>query len=154
MLPGETVVTHLGGTGRTIRGTLKFADGTAFSIGHQNHAAFIFPSDSHYLDNVRRLKTEAERQAFFQSEEGERERKNFYNHTVFLQPDGSFLAYDVPPGDYQLQWEHFPSDRSKSSEDRMYISKVKLVVPPAQNDADDSVVDWGVVELAQQDLPR
>ena len=152
VLPGETLVTNLGGTGRTIRGTIKFADGT--TMEHQNRAAYIFPANSHYLDKVRQLKTDAEREAFFNSEEADRERKAFHSYSAPVKPDGSFQSDDVPPGEYQLHWTQYPAGFAQTQAAWTYTSKVKLVVPPARDDADDSAVDWGAVELAKQEMPK
>jgi len=150
--PGATLVTNVGGAERAVRGTVKFADGR--TIDQESRAAFIMTSDPVYLDKVRRLKTDAEREAFFNSEEAVRWRNKFHIYAAPLQPNGTFQADDVPPGEYQLSWDDYPAHFSRAGGVQQYYSNVKLVVPPARDDMDDSAVDWGVVELAKQDLAK
>ena len=65
--PGETTVTNLGGTGRTIAGKMTFADGAApdFKNGIVTVTTPVFK----FIQNMGQLKTDEERTAFYQSAE-------------------------------------------------------------------------------------
>lgn len=146
---GETTVTNLGGSGRSVRGILKLTDGMIFD--QQSPLASLAPANSTFLKTLRRLKTDAEREAFFSSEEAEQERKNYHSYMAHLQRDGTFAVEDVPPGSYQFYWDYYEAHFTQRGDTRHYASQATLVVPPARDEADDSVVDWGVVAMGKEE---
>jgi hypothetical protein len=149
--PGETTQVSVGGTGRTIIGKVKFADGAAPDF--KNGFATINTPIFKHLEKIRQLKTDEERKALYQSQEFEETMKNHRSFSTALQPDGSFRAEDVLPGKYELAFQPRLLMDEKSHTVTMFNSAQELIVPEAKNKDDDSSVDWGEVELKPYNLP-
>jgi beta-lactamase regulating signal transducer with metallopeptidase domain/uncharacterized GH25 family protein len=149
--PGETLVTNVGGTGRTVIGKIKFSGDAALDF--KTAFARISTPTTKYMEKYNALKTDAERQAYAQSAEAEAAMKNYQNYGVVLQPDGSFRAEDVQPGAYELMLQPRMMHAPVSSEFKVYGSAQELVVAAAKDDNDDSVVDWGGVDLTARTIP-
>jgi hypothetical protein len=76
--PGKTTVAELGGGGRTVIGKLKFADKAPPDLS--DGFVTINSPRSKIMDKVSQLKTEEEREAFYQSDEFEAATKNNRNY--------------------------------------------------------------------------
>ncbi|MGD0815574.1 MAG: hypothetical protein ABSA83_18430 [Verrucomicrobiota bacterium] len=150
--PGETLVTNFGGTGRSVIGKIKFDESPAPDFKHGSVS--ITTPVSKFMQKANELKTDEERRAIYQSkefQEGATGRRHIF---AAVQPDGSFLAEDVPPGKYEVAFQerrmtplgHLPP----------YTSPKEFIVPQAKDKDDDSSVDWGDVELAKHTvlIPR
>jgi hypothetical protein len=148
--PGETTVTNVGGTGRTVIGRVIYqgSDPLDFKRGF----AHLGTPTAQYLKKYLALKTDAERQAFQTSMAGTAAQADAKYYAAILQPDGSFRAQDVLPGRYEFglqpQYRQMPTNHVIP----MYVS-AEQVVPPAKDDNDDSTVDLGEVELEQLNMP-
>ena len=150
--PGETVVTNLGGTGRTVTGKFKFQTNAPPDL-EQGYASITTPMSQIYK-KARELRTEEERQALYSSAEAVEARKNFRSFSVAVQSDGSFRAEDVTPGAYEVNFQQrFMPDAHLTSV-TMFSALARMVVPPAASENDDSIVDWGTVELNAITLPE
>jgi uncharacterized GH25 family protein len=148
--PGETLVTNVGGTGRTLIGKLKLSGDASFDF---NHAfARISPPMTRLLAKYNALKTDAEREALAQSAEAEAVLQNARNYGAVVQPDGTFRAEDVEPGTYEFTLQPLMPRAPASRDFKIYVSARELVVPAARDDNDDSVVDWGGVDLTNRTI--
>ncbi len=142
--PGETTVTNVGGTGRTVIGKVKFGEGAAPDF--KNGFAVINTPTSKFIEKIRQLKTDEERKAFYQSKEFQEAMKNHRSFSAVLLSDGSFRAEDVLPGKYEFDFQsRLPDEKTHAL--MMFVSAQELVVPEARDKNDDSSVDWGPVEL-------
>jgi uncharacterized GH25 family protein len=142
--PGETTVTNVGGTGRTVIGKVKFGEGAAPDF--KNGFAVINTPTSKFIEKIRQLKTDEERKAFYQSKEFQEAMKNHRSFSAVLLSDGSFRAEDVLPGKYEFDFQsRLPDEKTHAL--MMFVSAQELVVPEARDKDDDSSVDWGPVEL-------
>jgi hypothetical protein len=148
--PGETAVTNVGGTGRTVIGKVKFGEGAAPDF--KNGFAVINTPTSKFIEKIRQLKTDEERKAFYQSKEFQEATKNHRSFPTGLLPDGSFRAEDVLPGKYEFGFQSRLPDGNTHTL-TMFVSVQELVVPEARDQDDDSSVDWGVIELKTFTLP-
>jgi hypothetical protein len=148
--PGETTVTNVGGTGRTVIGKVKFGEGAAPDF--KNGFAVINTPTSKFIEKIRQLKTDEERKAFYQSKEFQEAMKNHRSFSAVLLSDGSFRAEDVLPGKYEFGFQsRLPDEKTHAL--MMFVSTQELVVPEASDKDDDSSVDWGPVELKAFTLP-
>jgi uncharacterized GH25 family protein len=148
--PGETTVTNVGGTGRTVIGKVKFGEGAAPDF--KNGFAVINTPTSKFIEKIRQLKTDEERKAFYQSKEFEEATRNHRSFSTSLLPDGSFRAEDVLPGNYEFGFQpRLPDEKTHTF--TMFVSAQELVVPEARDKDDDSSVDWGAIELKTFTLP-
>jgi hypothetical protein len=150
--PGETVVTNVGGTGRTVIGKLKLklADGTI--TNYQNEFVFIStPLPEKILEKMRNVKTDAERAAFYQSPEVVAAFARRQSYAARLSADETFRVEDMLPGKYEIQFQQHSEDWHNT---KIFTSSQKFVVPKAKNSNDDSVVDWGTIELDEKPLPK
>jgi len=151
--PGETLVTNIGGLGRTVIGKVKFADSPAQDF--KNGAVTLTTPKSKYLKKLWQLKTDSERQAFYQSKAGEEFQaamKDFRYYASTVQPDGSFRAEDLVPGKYEINFQQRVESLHTTSI-TMFTTPQELTVPPAKDKDDDSTVDWGEVVLKKYELP-
>jgi hypothetical protein len=148
--PGETTVTNVGGTGRTVIGKVTFADGVAPDF--QNGFVVINTPTAKFMKKVHQLKTDEERTAFYQSKKFQAAMKNYRYVSAALLPDGSFRAEDVLPGKYEVNFQQrlLAGNRTTFT---MFTSPKELMVPEARDKDDDSSVDWGVVELKKYYIP-
>jgi hypothetical protein len=144
--PGGTLMTNVGGGGRTVTGRIKSSGDTA--ADYTSALAGIVTPDGGFWKKIFALKTQEEQRAFAQSDEAAAELKNSQSYAVILQPDGSFRAENVPAGRYELSLRYMP--QSTGQDMRMLLSTEELVVPPARDENDDAAVDWGEVEMTQQ----
>lgn len=149
--PGETVVTNVGGMGHTVIGTLKVADGS--SLNFTNGYAVITTPTFKFMEQSRKLKTDAERQAFYQSPEVQKAYENFRSFSGLVLPDGSFRVEDVLPGNYEVNFQQRLMPDAHTSTMTMFTSAREVTVPAAKDANDDSSVDLGTVELKKFDLP-
>jgi hypothetical protein len=152
--PGATLVTNIGGDGRSVTGRVHFEDGAPENMTASS--GIIATADSGFYDQLKKLKTEAERQAFIQSPEVQKvmaERRSF---SVRIEADGTFVGEDILPGTYEFTHQNYRMLTAHSTSYTMFVSKQDLVVPPAKNDEDDSLVDLGVIELKKRtmDIPQ
>ena len=143
--PGQTVVTNVGGGGRTVTCTLKFETNTLPEF-NQGYATITTPM-AEYREKINKLKTDEERKAFYASSEGQTFLKTRRSFSSSIQADGSFRAEEVLPGTYEVTFnQHFRPNAPLSSA-TFFASAQTFTVPPAANPDDDSTVDWGTVEL-------
>jgi hypothetical protein len=148
--PGETVVTNVGGTGRTIIGQIKLpADVLAdFSDGFLSAST---PMEK-IFEKAGSLKTTAEREAFYQSPEVASAYANRHGFSVKISTDGSFQVEDVLPGRYEAQFRRRVTDTHLTSF-KIFTSPQEITVPAAKDQNDDSVVNLGTIELKERTLP-
>ena len=150
--PGETVVTNVGGGGRIVTGKLQFDSDVSPDL--KSCFVTIATSMAAYRDKLRQLKTDAERQAFNDSDEVVAAKRNIRSFPATVQPDGSIRAEEVPPGTYELNFrKHFRPEAPTASRTTVTCTQ-EVIVPPAANENDDSVVDWGIIELNKGTLPE
>ena len=150
--PGETVVTNVGGGGRVVTGKLQF-DPDVSPDFKSCYVTLATPMAA-YRDKLRQLKTDAERQAFNNSDEAVAAKRNVRNFPATVQPDGSLRADEVPPGTYELTFrKHFRPEAPTASMTTFTYAQT-VIVPPAANENDDSVVDWGIIEINKNTLPE
>jgi len=149
--PGETVVTNVGGTGRTVIGRLSFGTGTAPAFTN----CILHLGSPHFklLNKLRQMQTPKEREEFCQSDEFQQMMTNFVGITAVLRPDGSFLAEEAPPGRYELGLTDLANGNS-SNDNGIYQSSGEFIVPPAKDNQDDSPVDVGAVAMTKLDRTR
>lgn len=148
--PGETTVTNVGGTGRTVTGKVKFAEGA--DPDFKSGSVFLSTPTTKLMQQASQLKTDEERKAFYQSatvQAAAQERRNF---AAALLPDGSFHADDVLPGKYEVRFRP-RLQRMQNSSYNKFTSPQEFLVPEARGKDDDSSVDWGEIELKQYIIP-
>ncbi|MEI2727242.1 MAG: hypothetical protein V9H26_28220 [Verrucomicrobiota bacterium] len=149
--PGETTVTNVGGTGRTVTGKVKFVAGAAPDF--KNGSVALITPPNKFMQQASQLKTDEERKAFSQSaaavQAATQERRIF---SAALLPDGSFHADDLVPGKYQVNF-HSRQPTMQSGTYTMFTTPQELLVPEAKDKDDDSSVDWGEVELRKYTIP-
>ena len=105
------------------------------------------------FEKTQKLKTDAERQAFYQSPEAQKLSEDHRSFSVRIARDGSFRAEDVLPGSYELSFQPTVPLNENSREWIMLASAQEFTVPAAKNQDDDSSVDLGAVELQKRVLP-
>jgi beta-lactamase regulating signal transducer with metallopeptidase domain/uncharacterized GH25 family protein len=149
--PGETTVTNVGGTGRTVIGKIKFTEGAAPDF--KNGMGIISTPTFKFYEKSQQLKTDAERKAFYQSPEVEAAYKNHRGFSTLVSSDGSFRAEDVLPGTYEFDFQPHTLMDEKSHTLTTFTSTQEVVVPEAKDQDDDSSVDWGEVELKKFTIP-
>jgi hypothetical protein len=149
VMPGETTVTNVGGTGRTVIGRVRFADRAAPDFRH----GFVVINTPIFkiMQKVRQLKTDAERTAFYQSEEFQAAVKDARTFSAALLPDGSFHAEDVLPGRYEVDFQQCQVTEYATTI-TTFTTPRELTVPAASDKEDDSPVDWGDVELEKYSM--
>jgi beta-lactamase regulating signal transducer with metallopeptidase domain/uncharacterized GH25 family protein len=142
--PGETIVTNLGGMGRTVVGKVRFAGGAApdFTNGMFTVITPIPKFFQHDYD----LKTDLERQTIYVSDEYHSMGIDDRRYSGVVQPDGSFRVEDVLPGDYEVNFQP-PWVAVHNASYKNFTSPQELTVPPATDKDDDSFVNWGDVTL-------
>ena len=145
--PGETVVTNVGGMGRTVIGTLKIAGGS--SLNFTNGHVIIKTPTFKFLEQARKLKTDAERQAFYQSSEVQKAQENYRGFSGLVSPDGSFRVEDVLPGAYEFNFQQQFMPDVHTSSMTMFTSAKEITVPAAKDSNDDLVVDSGNGRIEQ-----
>jgi beta-lactamase regulating signal transducer with metallopeptidase domain len=151
--PGATVVTNVGSKGRTIRGRVKFSGGQPRDW--ISATVDLMSPSPESRERRQRLKTDAERRAFDQSPEVQASKNNPRDYVIPVQPDGSFRADEVDAGEYGFlcnvhtrSGDNFPYPASRN-----YFSSEEVVVPAANGENDESVVDLGEVEVAKLERP-
>jgi beta-lactamase regulating signal transducer with metallopeptidase domain/uncharacterized GH25 family protein len=150
--PGETMVTNVGGTGRTVVGKLKFEE--AAPADFKNGRAILSTPTSRLMAKLWQLKTDEERKAFYESEEYQSAMEHRWSCSAAVTADGSFQAEDVPPGNYELQFqENGQNAKTHMFTMQMFASAREVTVPKARDQNDDSAVDLGNIELKKLNLP-
>jgi len=149
--PGETVVTNIGGTGRTVIGQVKFTGDTP--VDFTKGMGVITTPTFKIFEQSQKLKTDAERQAFYQSPEVQKLFEDRRTFSVRVGADGSFRAEDVLPGSYEFEFQPRALPDEKSHEWIMLASAKEFTVPEAKNQDDDSTVELGAIELQKRTLP-
>ena len=76
----------------------------------------------------------------------------YQNYAATVQPDGSFRAEDVQPGTYEFGIQPLMTGIPADGEMKLYGSVHELVVPAAKDENDDSVVDWGGIEMTNRSI--
>jgi beta-lactamase regulating signal transducer with metallopeptidase domain/uncharacterized GH25 family protein len=148
--PGETIVTNVGGTGRTIIGQIKFSGGVTADFS--NGFLSVSTPMEKIFEKVRSLKTAEERAAFYQSPEVADAYARRRSFSVKISTDGSFKAEDVLPGRYEVQFQTRVVGTHMTSF-KIFTSVQQITVPTAKDQNDDSVVNLGTVELKERILP-
>lgn len=146
--PGETVVTNIGGLGRTVSGRFK-ASTDDFAPGFTRLQTPTFK----YYQAAQKLKTEAEREAYYQSPEVQAALNNQQNLALRIAADGSFRAEDVPPGIYEINSQPNSNISSGNQTTTSYASVKEFTIPEAKDEHDDSIVDLGTVEMEKRTVP-
>ncbi len=149
--PGETVVANAGGTGRTVIGMVKIADRS--SIDFTNGYAIITTPMNVINEKAKQLKTDAEREAFYESPEVQKAYENYRGFSGLVAPDGSFRMEDVLPGTYEFNFQERFMPGAQMTSIKMFTSAQEITVPAAKDTNDDSVVDLGTIELKKLELP-
>ena len=152
MKPEETVVTNVGGGGRTLMGRLKF-DTNAPANLEQGQLLIMTPQN--YMKKFVELKTKEKQFAYLTSAEARAARDNSRSSGARLNPDGSFSIEGVSPGNYQVR-VFFQSDTHSNTIPKapiFFISKSELTVPPAKTPNDNSIVNCGTIEMFGHTIP-
>jgi beta-lactamase regulating signal transducer with metallopeptidase domain/uncharacterized GH25 family protein len=143
--PGETVVTNLGGTGRTVTGKLQFNDD--LKVDFKQGMGVITTPTSQIFEKLWQFKTASERQAYLEQPEVQEAMANNRRFTVSLAADGSFKGEDILPGTYEFDFTPFSPQGGNSREWVRLLSGKTFTVPPTKDQDDDSTVEIGTVEL-------
>jgi RNA polymerase sigma factor (sigma-70 family) len=158
--PGQTTHVTLGGTGRTIVGTVR-AGGVAEPIDWQRDVQDLssktprpeapkraqFSSDDHYAAAQKVWSTQE--RVFWLSEAGREFQRKSRNHIPIFASDGSFRIEDVIPGTYRLRVKL----TDPAAQDSPFNSKIlcsselDITVPESSNGWDQPPIDLGIVEL-------
>ena len=149
--PGEITVTDVGGTGRTVIGRVKF-DGD-LPVDFTKGMGVITTPTFKIFEQSQKLKTDAERQAFYQSPEVQKLYENHRSFSLRIAADGSFRAEDVLPGTYEFSFQPHSLLDEKSRAWVMLASAQEFTVPEAKNQDDDSAVELGIIELKKRIMP-
>ena len=149
--PGETVVTNVGGMGRTVVGRVKFNG--ELTVDFTKGVGVITTPTFKIFEKARQLKTDAERQAFYQSPEVEAAMNNRQSFSVRVAADGTFRAEDVLPGTYEFSFQPTVRLDENGRAWTMFTSAQEFTVPEAKNQDDDSTVELGAIELQKRTLP-
>jgi beta-lactamase regulating signal transducer with metallopeptidase domain len=144
--PGTTVVTNLEDNSRAVIVRLKHNDA---GRSEDEISDIVVIETSALLELQKKytpIRTGADRQAFHN--DAEKIRSQIRAYGAFPQPDGSFRADGIPPGEYYVHLEE------PDSTNRAFIrSEHTLVVPSETGDQVAIPVDWGEVNLID-DRPR
>jgi hypothetical protein len=149
--PGETVVTNLGGTGRTVLGQVQFTGD--LPVDFTKGMGVITTPTYKIYEKMRQLKTDAGRQAFYKSPEAEALQAEYRSFSVRIADDGSFRAEDVLPGTYEFVFQPSVKLDEKNRAWVMLASAQEFTVPAAKNSDDDSAVELGAIDLKKRVLP-
>ena len=149
--PGETIVTNVGGTGRTVVGKVHFRGDVP--VDFKKGMGVITTPTFKIFEKARQLKTDAERQAFYQSPEVEAAMNNRRSFSVRVAADGTFRAEDVLPGNYEFTFQPTVRLDENSRAWTLFASAQEFTVPEAKNQDDDSTVELGAIELQKRTLP-
>jgi len=149
--PGETIVTNVGGTGRTVVGKVHFRGDVP--VDFTKGMGVITTPTFKIFEKARQLKTDAERQAFYQSPEVQAASENIRSFSVRVAADGSFRAEDVLPGTYEFSFQPTVRLDENSRAWILLASQKEFTVPAAKDPNDDSVVELGTIQLKERALP-
>jgi hypothetical protein len=149
--PGETVVTNLGGTGRTVTGKVQFSGD--LKVDFKQGMGVIITPTTQILEKMWQLKTTSEREAYLEQPEVQAAVANARRFTVRLAADGSFQAEDILPGTYEFDFQPMQPLAEGKREWVMLVSAKTFTVPPTKNQDDDSAVELGTVELKKRVIP-
>ena len=149
--PGETVVTNLGGMGRTVIGKVQFNDD--LQVDFKRGTGVITTPTYRIFEKAQQLKTDAERKAFYESPEVQDLQANMRSFSFRIAADGSFRAEDVLPGNYELTFQSYGRLDENSRAWVLLASKKEFTVPVAKDPNDDSVVELGTIEMKKRALP-
>lgn len=147
--PGQTIVTNVGGGGRTVIGKIAANDKFTAPSGRWM-VRFTTGSDTNYLATFYQLKTDEERREYYQStgrKQLNEQRKAFHTYLTGVDSDGTFRMEDVQPGVYHL---NVRATGGQSDQPKAMGSGRDLVVPPAKDGTDESPVDWGEIAVTMQ----
>jgi hypothetical protein len=148
--PGATLVTNVGGAGRTVTGKIQYRGD--LKVDFENGMGVITTPTFRVLEKAQQLKTEAERQAYYDSPEVQ----DLYRHTqtfsLRVTADGAFRAEDVLPGTYEFSFQPLTRLGTNSAAWVLLASAETFTVPPAKDQDDDSPVELGTLELKQREL--
>jgi hypothetical protein len=128
---------------------VRFANGAAPDL--TNGIVGVSTPMSKFVQKIKELKTDEERQAFYLSAEYQAYRKDARHYSAALQADGSFRVEDVLPGEYEVNFQQ-RLVAANSTSYKMFTSPQELTVPPAKDKDDGSSVDWGDVALKTHQL--
>jgi beta-lactamase regulating signal transducer with metallopeptidase domain/uncharacterized GH25 family protein len=148
--PGETVVTNIGGNGRTVTGKVQFSGD--FPVDFKNGMGIITTPTFKIYEKSWHLKTAAERKAFLASPEAEALRVEERSFSVRVATDGSFRTEDVLPGHYEFVFQPSVKLDEKSRTWTQLASAQEFTVPSAKDENDDSTVELGTFELKKREL--
>ncbi|MGA9779713.1 MAG: M56 family metallopeptidase [Verrucomicrobiia bacterium] len=149
--PGQTVVTNIGGNGRTVTGKVQFSGD--FPVDFKNGMGIITSPTFKIYEKFRQLKTDAERKAFLASPEAEALRAEERSFSVRVATDGSFRTEDVLPGNYEFVFQPSVKLDEKSRTWAQLASAREFTVPSAKDENDDSTVELGTIDLKKRELP-
>ena len=160
--PGQSLHVAAGGDERAVTGKLAFpATNPPASLAN---ARLVLMNDEFFqvMKKFKAAKTQEERMALFQSPEYQNaltSRRN-YSLQIQLAADGTFHAVMVAPGKYGVNLIIMPETSQGSSGlaqammPEMFESPVEIMVPPAQDETDESVVDLGTITVQRLVIPE
>jgi len=149
--PGGVVVTNVGGSGRTVTGKVHYNGD--LKVDFQNGMGVITTPSFEIFEKAQKLKTQAERQAFYESPEVQKIAANSQSFSLLIAADSTFRGEDILPGTYEF---HFQPRFELDPNSRSWViltSSQTFTVPAAKNEQDDSTVDLGTIELKKMVLP-
>jgi beta-lactamase regulating signal transducer with metallopeptidase domain len=152
VVPGQTVTTNLGGTGRTVTGRLHFAGDPPVEFA--GGMGVIMTPTYRIYEQASQLKTDAERRAFYALPEVQAANENHRGFSVRVAADGAFQAEDVLPGKYEFQFQPNSPATTRKGAWMVLASVEEFTVPAAQDKSDDSTVNLGILEMKTRTFPQ
>src|SRR4029077_1269620 len=144
---GGVTEIDVGGTGATVTGKVKLVDAHEpvdwKDIDGNIHTTYPQAMWRKYGQ----AKTAEERKALQQSEEYQKVMKAFHTHLLTFSADGSFVADDVPPGQYELEVMQVKRDDNPMMTRRETVGHKEITVTGPADNSKDGVVDLGLLEL-------
>jgi RNA polymerase sigma factor (sigma-70 family) len=152
--PDQTVEVQIGGSGQAIRGRFELADAPA-NVNWSNQIGFVTfqtskvpPQPPGTLD---RAALEEWKREFWQSEAGRALAREQDSIALQIGSDGSFVAENVKPGEYELTLQLYDrvgdrtsSNRWRDSKQIGNLNRKKIVITEASS---DEPVDLGAILL-------
>ncbi len=156
--PGATFSMQVGGTGRTVKGQFVLSD-AGQSVNWQKQMRFATiatkPPPLPMPKGLQGQDAAKWRHEFMQSDAGRARAKALQAGRSFpltVQADGSFMAEDVLPGEYQLQGQLFdaafdPGRPNFASATRLGMVQKEIVVPETDANQSADALDIGKIPV-------
>jgi beta-lactamase regulating signal transducer with metallopeptidase domain len=148
--PGETAQVDLMDDVHTVVGRMAMIDTSSLLDGQRRIVYLTTFTDEQ--DQLRRARTDAERQTIRQSPAFRTARSRIHEYIMKLEADGGFKLEDVVPGTYELSLQMYKPNYTSGPVELTYlIAPHQVVVPEGPND--DAVIDLGIVDFEPPTVP-